>query len=144
MNQYTPSLIDRTVHYSFCWRLRRPVLLFEVTHISLSLMTVNLEMLYFTTVKTTYGAVVYRSPRATHTMSPVTRVQRRPPPPPHNYFDDSAFLPSLLYQILFHGPCRPKGEGLNSSAGRGALPLSLNFRIPLYNLVAFTPTNQNI
>ena len=141
MNQYTLSLIDRTVHYSFCWRLRRPVLLFEVTQISLSLITVNLEMLYFTTVKTTHGAVVYRSPRATHTMSPITRVQRRPP---HDYFYDSAFLLSLLYQILFHGPCRPKGEGLDSSAGRWALPLSLNFGIPLYNLVAFTPTNQNI
>ena len=79
MNQYTLSLIDRTVHYSFCWRLGRPVLLFEVTQISLSLITVNLEMPYFTTVKTTYWAVVYRSPRATHTMSPIIRVQRRPP-----------------------------------------------------------------
>lgn len=73
------SLIDRTVHYSFCWRLRRPVRLFEVTQISLSLIIVNLEMPYFTTVKTTYGSVVYRSPRATHTMSPIIRVQRRPP-----------------------------------------------------------------
>lgn len=79
MNQYTLSLIDRTVHYSFCSLLRGPVLLFEVTQISLSLITVNLEMSYFTTVKTTYGVVVYRSPRATHMMSPIIRVQRRPP-----------------------------------------------------------------
>lgn len=74
MNQYTLSLIDRIVHYSFCWRLRHFVLLFEVTKISLSLITVNLEMPYFTTVKTTYGAVVYLFPRDTHMMSPIIRV----------------------------------------------------------------------